>query len=299
MSKKGFALAAVGILFLCAGGVAVVEGCNTGQQVNEAVVSDERPLIGVEKIEVTEAVVEIDEIKDKQTQADNEVITKEKTDKDVKEKNSKAEDSKESSCHLRQNTGKRMESNEDKVKEIGQETRTDTQHKNLADTTTTISVTTEQSIIQLTETKEEISIEDVSLQETQEENTAEQITSQETIALTTEVATEEKQEVVKVWHEPITEQVWVVDHEAWTETWEEPATEYHDVCNYCGAIIDGKGSEHLSESWLKVVNGEISREELCYGYRTDVAFDVIVTKTLEHPEEGHYETVVIEEGYWE
>ena len=115
----------------------------------------------------------------------------------------------------------------------------------------------------------------------------------------TEQTVAESTERQKIWHEPVTEQVWVVDHEAWTETWEEPATEYHDVCNYCGAIIDGIGSGHLSESWQRYVNGEISRDEVCFSYKTDVAFDVIVTKTMEHSEEGHYETVVIEEGYWE
>ncbi len=160
---------------------------------------------------------------------------------------------------------------------------------------TTEQTTTEQTVNQ-TSAEQLITEQQTTEQAITEQSLSETDTSEQTSTEQTVVESTERQ---KVWHEPVTEQVWVVDHEAWTETWEEPATEYHDVCNYCGAIIDGKGSEHLSESWLKVVNGEISREELCYGYRTDVAFDVIVTKTLEHPEEGHYETVVIKEGYWE
>ena len=160
---------------------------------------------------------------------------------------------------------------------------------------TTEQTTTEQTVNQ-TSAEQIITEQQTTEQAITEQSLSETDTSEQTSTEQTVVESTERQ---KVWHEPVTEQVWVVDHEAWTETWEEPATEYHDVCNYCGAIIDGKGSEHLSESWLKVVNGEISREELCYGYRTDVAFDVIVTKTLEHPEEGHYETVVIKEGYWE
>ena len=175
----------------------------------------------------------------------------------------------------------------------------------ITEITTTEQITTEQTTTEQTTTEQTVNQTSAEQLITEQQTTEQAITEQSLSETDTSEQTSTEQTVVesterqKVWHEPVTEQVWVVDHEAWTETWEEPATEYHDVCNYCGAIIDGKGSEHLSESWLKVVNGEISREELCYGYRTDVAFDVIVTKTLEHPEEGHYETVVIKEGYWE
>lgn len=120
------------------------------------------------------------------------------------------------------------------------------------------------------------------------------------------------------------EQQWVVDKEAWTETiehpaetheeqqwvvdkeaWDEPVYENHTICYTCreqglgNVIIDGQAGAH------QIMHAE--KGETCH-YGTES----IQVDTIHHPEEGHWETVIIvdkeawtetiehpEEGHWE
>ena len=80
----------------------------------------------------------------------------------------------------------------------------------------------------------------------------------------------------------VTEQVWVVDQAAWTEfLYEEKAI---CVCNGCGADITDDPSGHLEAS------GPFGQ---CQSWRGE--YLTIQTGTIEHPEQGHYETVTV--GY--
>ena len=96
-------------------------------------------------------------------------------------------------------------------------------------------------------------------------------------------------------HDEVTEQKWVVDKEAWTET----IAKYKCVCNGCHAEF-ASDEEWIAHSKENAMNGDYNH----MGY-TNVPY----YETVEHPEEGHYETVVVkpswtetvehpEEGHW-
>ena len=93
-------------------------------------------------------------------------------------------------------------------------------------------------------------------------------------------------------HPAETEQVWVVDKAAYS--YEEPVyeTRYFCKCNACGELftdIEEHGHYHVE-------NGDFEK----FSYLTGVAVEVQVgTKTVEVPEEGHYETKVIKEAWTE
>lgn len=82
---------------------------------------------------------------------------------------------------------------------------------------------------------------------------------------------------------PVTTQKWVVDQPAWTETVNEPVYEMveHTICSSCGADISGWAVQHLEESLD------------CGGYYSEWRQEQTGTNTytVEHPEQGHYETV--------
>ncbi len=107
----------------------------------------------------------------------------------------------------------------------------------------------------------------------------------------------------KTWHEAEykyvehpaetkTEQVWVVDKEAYT--YEEPVYEkqWRTICNTCGEDITGNRTEHGRNHML---NGENS------SYHHEQVEIQTGTKTVEVPEEGHWETktTVIKEAWTE
>ena len=85
-----------------------------------------------------------------------------------------------------------------------------------------------------------------------------------------------------------TEQKWVVDQAAWTETVNEPIYEMQEksICNTCGADITGNTTAHGKETrhdgyhseWIKVPTGTN-------------------TYTITHPEQGHWESYSIVTGY--
>lgn len=97
-----------------------------------------------------------------------------------------------------------------------------------------------------------------------------------------------QEEPSKRWVEE-TEKVWVVDSPAWSES--VPAYEAREisVCNVCGIEITGSVSAHAKEHMLA---GEGS------GHRSEVIQVLVGYETVEHPEEGHWETVVTG-GHWE
>lgn len=104
----------------------------------------------------------------------------------------------------------------------------------------------------------------------------------------TQPATQKPTEAI--WHPAKTKKVWVVDKEAYT--YEEPVyeTQTKVFCNTCGEYITGDRSEHSKAHALKGENGSqtVKKVQVQVG-----------TKTVTVPEEGHWETVVVTEGYWE
>ena len=99
----------------------------------------------------------------------------------------------------------------------------------------------------------------------------------------------------EVVHPAETKQEWVVDKEAWTEN----ILKYKCVCNGCHAEF-ASDEEWIAHSKENAMNGDYNH----MGY-TNVPY----YETVEHPEEGHYVTVVVkpswtetvehpEEGHW-
>ena len=99
----------------------------------------------------------------------------------------------------------------------------------------------------------------------------------------------------EVVHPAETKQEWVVDKEAWTEN----ILKYKCVCNGCHAEF-ASDEEWAAHDKAAAMNGDFS-----HGSYTNVPD----YETVEHPEEGHYETVVVkpswtetvehpEEGHW-
>lgn len=97
-----------------------------------------------------------------------------------------------------------------------------------------------------------------------------------------------QEEPPKRWVEE-TEQVWVIDSPAWSESVPVYEAREISVCNVCGIEITGSVSAHAKEHMLA---GEGS------GHRSEVIQVLVGHETVEHPEEGHWETVVIGGG-WE
>lgn len=105
---------------------------------------------------------------------------------------------------------------------------------------------------------------------------------------TTTQATTEKE---KVWHEPVIEMVWVVDKEAYTETIPVYETVPAVRCHGCGQIFYSQ--EDMD------AHGDVSAYDSCGGYSSDYQQVQVGTTEVYHEEEGHWEEVVIQEGYWE
>ena len=92
----------------------------------------------------------------------------------------------------------------------------------------------------------------------------------------------------RIWVED-TEKIWVVDKAAWVETIPVYESVERSICNICGADITGSTSAHNKQHMLA---GEGS------GYHSEVQRVKIGEETIEHREEGHWETVVVG-GHWE
>lgn len=95
-----------------------------------------------------------------------------------------------------------------------------------------------------------------------------------------------------VHHPAETEKVWVVDKEAYS--YEEPVYESHDrtICNDCGAdLTDMSDSEATHHCGNHLLNGGKG------SYRNEWVDIQVGTKTVNVPEEGHYETRVVKEAW--
>ena len=142
------------------------------------------------------------------------------------------------------------------------------------------------------------------VQETPVETPVQEAPTQETPVQETPAQPEQEQpatpepepEPQPVWHEPVYEQQWVVDQAAWDETVSEPIYENVElcICNGCGADITGDPWGHLESQMLA---GNMA----CSGYHSEwhEVQTGTNTYTVHHDEIGHYENVLVQEGYWE
>lgn len=85
-----------------------------------------------------------------------------------------------------------------------------------------------------------------------------------------------------------TEQVWVVDKAAWTESVPVYSTVEVSICNICGQDVTGNTSAH-AKAHMKAGEGS--------GHHSEVRKVVTGYNTVNHPAEGHYETRVLG-GHW-
>lgn len=105
---------------------------------------------------------------------------------------------------------------------------------------------------------------------------------------TADDAQSKTQEPAKRWVED-KRSVWVVDAAAWTEQVPTYATSERSICNICNTDITGNTSAHGKEH---MVAGEGS------GHHSEVKQVVSGYDTVNHPEQGHWETRVTG-GHWE
>ena len=99
----------------------------------------------------------------------------------------------------------------------------------------------------------------------------------------------------KTWHEAVyktvnhpaeTKKVKVVDQEAYS--YEEPVYEWRTFCNVCGADITTTCDEHMRAHMIAREGGRYHDDYVQVG-----------TKTVNVPEQSHYETVVVKEAWTE
>ena len=87
-------------------------------------------------------------------------------------------------------------------------------------------------------------------------------------------------------HAPLYRQQWVVDKAAWTEEQPVYATDIRVICNTCNAdITEQNVAYHVKDHTLK---GEATG-----GHREEPRRVQTGTKIINHPEEGHFENVLI------
>lgn len=92
----------------------------------------------------------------------------------------------------------------------------------------------------------------------------------------------------KIWVED-TERIWVVDKDAWTESVPVYSSVEVSICNVCGADVTGNTTAHGKAHMLA---GEGS------GHHSEVRQKITGSETVNHKEEGHWETRVVG-GHWE
>lgn len=85
-----------------------------------------------------------------------------------------------------------------------------------------------------------------------------------------------------------TDQVWVVDKAAWTESIPVYSTVEVSICNICGTDITGNTSAH-AKAHMKAGEGS--------GHHSEVRREITGYDTVNHAEEGHWETKVVG-GHW-
>lgn len=90
-----------------------------------------------------------------------------------------------------------------------------------------------------------------------------------------------------IWVKPTTHQEWVVDKKAWTETVPKYGMVEHQACNICNKVYYSVADADAHESTTG--HG---------GYHSTFHEEQVGTETVTHPEEGHYEEVSDNNGYW-
>lgn len=86
-----------------------------------------------------------------------------------------------------------------------------------------------------------------------------------------------------------TEQVWVIDKAAWSESIPVYSTVEVSICNICGQDDTGNTSAH-AKAHMKAGEGS--------GHHSEVRREITGYNTVSHAEEGHWETKVVG-GHWE
>lgn len=86
-----------------------------------------------------------------------------------------------------------------------------------------------------------------------------------------------------------TEQVWVVDKAAWTESIPVYSTVEVSICNICGQDVTGNTSAH-AKAHMKAGEGS--------GHHSEVRREITGYDTVSHAEDGHWEKKVVG-GHWE
>lgn len=86
-----------------------------------------------------------------------------------------------------------------------------------------------------------------------------------------------------------TEQVWVVDKAAWSESIPVYSTAEVSICNICGQDVTGNTSAH-AKAHMKAGEGS--------GHHSEVRREITGYNKVSHAEEGHWETKVVG-GHWE
>lgn len=85
-----------------------------------------------------------------------------------------------------------------------------------------------------------------------------------------------------------TEQVWIVDRQARSESVPVYSTTEVSICNICGSDITGNTAAH-GKARMKAGEGS--------GHHSEVRQSITGCNTVNHPEEGHWETKAIG-GHW-
>lgn len=218
----------------------------------------------------------------------------EKEEKDKKETDTAKDNKKESGTAKKDTADKDKEKNEETEKK--QETTQKTEDSKTTETVAApvVSEATEQkeqpansgTSAPATATKPESS----NTQNSQPDSAPEKETS------TQETPAQPEPKPQPVWHEPVYESRWVVDQAAWDEIVSEPiyAEVSRAICNGCGADITDCIDEH---GYNAMMSGNMS----CGSYH--VATETVQTGTnnytIHHDEIGHWEQVLVQEGYWE
>lgn len=224
----------------------------------------------------------------------SETAKKDTAAKEKEEKNSdrKREEEKKEEQEKKQETAQKTEDNKAAETAVAPAASTETEQP--ADTGSSAPAATAQPESGNTQAAQP---EPEPVQELPVETPAQETPAQETPAQPVqEQPAEPEPEPQPVWHEAVYEQQWVVDQAAWDETVSEPIYEEvsRAICNGCGADITDCIDEH---GYNAMMSGNMS----CGAYHvvTETIQTGTNTYTIHHDEIGHYENVLVQEGYWE
>ena len=114
------------------------------------------------------------------------------------------------------------------------------------------------------------------------------------------------------WHDAVYDDKWVVDKEAWTERKPVIVYDVHEIC-YCGfditqAFLDKYGEDVFVGHWgdkdyteyVDFIYTHVTGVDGHHGFRSSsTTYPYIIDyEIVNHPEEGHWEKVLVSDGYW-